>query len=219
MRRRLLITLTAAGSLIVALAGTGLFAALHDTARSGTNQVQTGELPSSADLKVASALINDSFTCGEYSDDLSSGLFTATFEQSTLGSSVGARGVCIRNDGAQTVALTMGVEDVTDTELGCTGDEAVYDLTCGAGQVGELSGVFHQNVYEVGCNTVPTPTFLWGGTLQDMKAVPVGLGSLNPNETRCFSVGTLLLAANPGDLQAAQTDQVTWKYVWSGDVS
>jgi hypothetical protein len=52
----------------------------------------------------------------------------------------------------------MGVEDVTDTELGCTGDEAVYDSSCAAGMVGELSGVFQQNVYELDCATsAPTP--------------------------------------------------------------
>ena len=214
MRRRLLITLTAAGSLIVALAGTGLFAALHDTARSGTNQVQTGELPSSADLKVATASTGGPVVCGQFSDDLSSGLFSATFEQGAQ--SIGAVQFCLRNEGAQTVALTMGVEDVVDTELGCTGDEAVYDQTCAADLVGELSGVFTQNLYDVNCAT-GTPTPIQGATIAAMTATPIDLGSLDSNQTRCFAIGTLLIAA-PEQLQAAQTDQVTWRYVWSGDV-
>jgi hypothetical protein len=111
----------------------------------------------------------------------------------------------------------MGVEDVSDTELDCTGDEAVYDPTCATGMVGELSGVFQQNVYELDCAT-SAPTPLGGGSLAAMQATPVALGSLNQNQTRCFAVGTLL-TATPEQQQAAQTDQVTWRYVWSGDVS
>jgi hypothetical protein len=56
MRRPVLLTLAAVGGVIVLLGGTGIFAALSDTTRSGTNSIDTGALAASSDLRVATAV-------------------------------------------------------------------------------------------------------------------------------------------------------------------
>ena len=58
MRRSALITLAALGGLICLIGGTGLFAALTDSARSGTNSLESGALAGSADIQLSNASVD-----------------------------------------------------------------------------------------------------------------------------------------------------------------
>src|SRR5262245_16526660 len=102
MRRSFLITVSALGLVVCLLGGTGLFAALTDSATTGTNQVDSAPLAGSANLQLA---LNDgltpamTMTCGAFSDDLATGLVSGT----GLIQSVNSAGsvFCLRNVGSQ----------------------------------------------------------------------------------------------------------------------
>ena len=55
MRRSVLGSLAALGVVVCGLGGTGLFAALTDTARGGPNSVESAPLAGSADIQLADA--------------------------------------------------------------------------------------------------------------------------------------------------------------------
>src|SRR6266508_3353057 len=126
MRRSSLLTLAALGALVCLIAGSGLFAALSDTARTGTNSVDSARLAGSADIQLATATKEIGFpiVCGDFSDDLTSGLFTAT--DVTPGYASTEALYCIRNVGSAQVALAALVDELTDIDISCTGDEALY---------------------------------------------------------------------------------------------
>jgi hypothetical protein len=217
MRRPVLLTLAAVGGVIVLLGGTGIFAALSDTARSGSNAIETQPLAPSSDLQVASAT-GDLFTglsCQAFSENLTSGLIT-------IGTAGGGfvsqqeNPYCVRNVGSKTVSLFVGVEAFDDVEVGCTGDEALYDGTCGAGvgEIGDNTAVAHAYYDEA------SPDF-WvsagGGLLRDGLQTPSHLVELSPGETVFLVVGVYVNPSND-ELQAqrAQSDRLTWRFVWTG---
>src|SRR4026207_1818581 len=101
MRRSLLATITVLGALICLVGGTGLFAALTDTAQTGTNTATSGDLPSSIDIKLGAgyAFSGGVGVCGAFVDNLTTPLFTETDMKPN---NIGQATFCIRNDGAQT---------------------------------------------------------------------------------------------------------------------
>jgi hypothetical protein len=209
-----LLTLAAVGGVIVLLGSTGLFAALSDTARSGTNYVDSGALSPSADLQIAAAQIEGSgIACGEFGENLESGVYSVV-------SAPGADGpiyfYCLRNIGSQTVDLSVAAENLTDFEMDCTGDEAEYDSDCGSGTgPGELSvfvNVSHQRLNcELGTVTADSVTLL-----RDTVLTPVSLGTLGPNEMSCFGVVIYQSSATDAQRQAAQSDRLLWQFAWTG---
>ena len=86
MRRSLLLTTSVLGLLICLIGGTGLFASLSDSAHTGTNTIESKGLPSSSDLKLATATYSTSFSCDTFSDDLATGLFDFSDMNPSLGS-------------------------------------------------------------------------------------------------------------------------------------
>jgi hypothetical protein len=212
MRRPLLLTLAAVGGLIVLLGGTGLFAALSDTARSGTNSVDSQGLASSSDLQIARSLASDPmapFACDAFSDDLASPLITTSGDVDST-----AYDYCVRNVGSRTVSLTVLAEDLVDEETGCTGDESLYDATCGGGP-GELSNLVEVVHEQRDCYT--SVQIMVGLTLlRDTSITPVSLSTLGPGETKCFSARIVVSQATEEQRQAAQSDRLTWRFAWTG---
>jgi hypothetical protein len=212
MRRPVLLTLAAVGGIIVLLGGAGLFAALSDTARSETNYVDSGALPPSADLQVATATFVTSYACGTFGEDMTSSLISIV-------SSPGednhfAYLYCVRNIGSQTVNLTVLAENLNDIELGCTGDEDLYDASCGS-DTGELSDfvmVLHERADCVTGAFEPGTMHL----LRDTSTTPVSLGTLGPNETQCFMASIQESSASEAQRQAAQSDRLAWRFAWTG---
>lgn len=219
MRRSSLITISALGLVICLLGGTGLFAALQDTADTGQNRAETLPLAGSADLQLATLVPDPAlpgFTmCGEWVENLATGLFDA--QNLTPGGGGPSNKLCIRNVGSQTVGLTLAAIDVTDTELECTGDEADYgDASCGTG-AGELSSVLSVRVDPMSC----ADNEGLGGNqtvlLADLDDTPMVLLDLPPTTTRCYGFSASLpdLPVTAA-VQIAQTDRVTWAFRFTG---
>ncbi len=217
MRRSILLTLAALGGLL-SLISAGLFAALSDTARTGTNQVSTLSLPGSADLKLATATGGSSVTCGTFSDDLASPMITLDDQVPGADSGQGHL-FCLRNVGSQTVNLSAASEELSDVETGCTGDEVAFDQTCTPMAQGELGDIVRVLFTGTDCVTQfsqdpPNAVVLLTSTVE----TPVDFGTLGPNQTRCFLTSLFVSQATPSQRQAAQTDQLTWRFAFTGSV-
>ncbi len=217
MRRPVLLTLAALGALL-SLLSAGLFAALSDTARTGSNQVATGDLPSSADLQIATATPGSGITCGTFSDDLATALITLT-DQTPGHDSGQGYWYCLRNLGSQTLKLSASSEDFSDVETACTGDEADYDQTCTPTATGELGDIVKVSFYGLDCATgiqleAPADFVL----LRSTVATPVTFGTIGPDQSRCFMSSLFMSDATPTQRQIAQTDQLTWRFAFTGVV-
>jgi hypothetical protein len=219
MRRSSLLTVAVLGALICLIGGTGLFAALTDTARSGTNSVDSAALAASADIQIARATIPGTtppnFTCGALSEELASGFFTAS--DITVGYSSTTAYFCVKNVGSQPVTLTALATDLVDVDEACTGDEAAFDATCGDNKAGELSGVLgisYQNIGSCINNAGGgSPQLLY---LRDNATTPAALGTLAVGQTLCYSVAIAYpVNTSADDVQRAQSDAVTWRITFT----
>jgi hypothetical protein len=218
MRRSVLLTISAMGLLVCLLGSTGLFAALTDVARTGTNTATSDGLAPSADLQLATGVFVEGFgiSCGTFQDNLATPLTVATGLKPGDG---GASIFCIRNVGSQSVTLAATVDELTDVDISCTGDEADYgDTTCGGDLLGELSSVLTVTYVETPCAAdPPVPTPVGNSGLAANAATPIALGSLGPNQLRCLSVAIDYHTGQPAAaVQKAQSDRVTWRYVFTG---
>lgn len=212
MRRSALLTVAVLGGLVCLIGGTVLFSALQDTARSGTNSAESAALAASADIQLARGTSSgNSVSCGTFSEDLSSGIFTVT------GVSPGYQApfeyFCIKNVGSQQVTLSALADELADVDFACTGDEVLHgDTTCGGDQLGELSGVL-KVVYSV----VDCATGVSGAQgfpfLKDNETTPHALGTLATGGTGCFFVSLAYFnnTANAA-VQKAQSDRATWRF-------
>jgi hypothetical protein len=221
MRRSLLITLLALGSLVCLIGSTGLFAALTDIARTGTNTVDSASLAASADIQLATATfdaVTEATTCGTFSEDLTTGVFTVGDIEPGYGSdseTFTPAFFCIKNVGSEPVTISASADELVDMETGCTGDEALHgDATCGGDQLGELSSVLSVVYNRWECDF----GISMGGDAATLNAnagsTPVAFfDALAPGEHACFSVYIAYFADGIGpDVQKAQSDQSTWRF-------
>jgi hypothetical protein len=197
------------------IGGTGLFAALTDSAHTGTNSIDSAALPNSADLQLATGSFNPAtgVVCGTFSDDLATGLFNVT--DMNIGSGVGAV-LCIQNVGSAGVTLTAVVDQLTDVDTACTGDEADYgDTTCGGNGLGELSAVVETTITEVNCFDA-TALATYGPAALSNAVTPGSIGTLGPGIGKCY-MASVTYSANAGTIpqQQSQSDRVTWRYVFT----
>jgi hypothetical protein len=212
MKRSALLTLAVLGGLVCLLGGTVLYSALQDTARTGTNSVESAALASSADIQLATATqasAGSPITCGTFSDDLESGLITAT---GVLPSHVSSKYFCVKNVGSQQVTLSGLVDELTDVDVACTGDEAGNgDATCGGDQVGELSNVLGVTHVTVSCaaggGSGPVPILL-----KDNATTPLALGTLAAGATGCYMARVDMPSGTGPFVQRAQSDRATWRF-------
>jgi hypothetical protein len=225
VRRRYLISLSAMGLLVCVLGSTGLFAALSDTARTGQNTIDSAPLAGSAELKIQAGSVvpgptvgSNAIACSSASwvDDLTTGGFNAT--DVGPGFSTPNAYYCIQNAGSQAVQLVGNTDSIVNVENGCTGDEELLgDTSCGVG-VGELGDVISVRWISVDCLSLNESGQADRGMF-DNEATPVALGSIAPGEIRCFAVGAYYLAATPADaVQRAQSDQIQWRFKFTGTV-
>ena len=219
MRRRNLVALTTLGALICLLGGTGLFAALTDTARSGTNSVDSAALAASADIQIARATIPGTtppnFTCGTLAEDLATAFFTAS--NVGPGYSSASQNYCVKNVGSQPVTLTALSTELVDVDIACTGDEVAFDDTCGGDKDGELSrvlsityGIYGSCISGAGGSP---PTTL---NLGENATTPAVLGTLAVGQTTCYTLQIGYPSTTGSDaVQGAQSDAVTWRITFS----
>lgn len=219
VRRSSLLTLAALGALICLIGGSGLFAALTDTARSGTNSVDSAALAASADIQVARATVPGAtppnYNCGSLSEELASGFFTAA--EIAVGYSSTDAAFCVKNVGSQPVSLSALATDLVDAEEACTGDEAAFDSTCGDNKVGELSAVLNIT-YKTYGNCV---NGVGGGATQTLvlrnnASTPATLGTLAVGQTTCYFVAINYPSTTAADaVQGAQSDATTWRITFA----
>jgi hypothetical protein len=214
MRRSVLVTVVVLGSLVCAIGGTGLFAALTDTATSGTNSAESGAMAASADIQVATGTFSGTtIECGTFSENLATAFFTESDVKP--GTITQSRLYCVKNVGSQAVTLSALADSLTDVDYACTGDEELHgDTTCGNDGAGELSSVLRANYSQYA-----SCTDLTGGGpspfLKDNATTPQPLGTIEPGATRCFSLDLIYTAGTPNvEAQKAQSDRVTWRYKW-----
>ena len=211
MRRSILITLSTLGVLISLLGSTGLFAALVDTADTGSSFVESKPIAGSADLKLAQA---SGSSCGTFDDDLATGLFSATNLEPNGGGPYNV--LCVKNEGSQTVDLTVSVFDLVDSETGCTGDEQDYgDAPCGT--QGELSGVLIVRIFPLDCATNDSIAGTITTSLATMVGTPADLLDLTPGQITCYGFIPALpdYPVTP-EVQRAQSDRSTWRFRFTG---
>lgn len=222
MRRRLLIALTAVASVIVSLGAVNVFAAVNDYVLTETNRVSTAAQPVAVDLRVAprSQGSDGLWRCGPWTDEAMSPLFT--LDATHLRADNHAT-FCLRNDGATRVDLSTTVQDIVDIDVECTGDEVLLDPTCGPGpdgqkQPGELTKALQLLYFTVDCDTneLSSEPLAPLHPLGEQVAKPVSLGSLDAGLYNCYLVA---LHIEPSDLQAAQTDTVTWRFRFGATMS
>jgi len=220
MRRSLLLTVTALGALICLMGGTGLFAALTDTARTGTNSIDSAPLAGTADIQLAPGdwLVGATGTtgrlveCGEYSENLATGFFSASGVQPNYASDEVP--YCIRNVGSAAVNLSAFADELTDVDDSCTGDEALHgDTTCGGGALGELSSVLRIR-YAVlhDCSDAGSIDSRTVGLSDNATVGEPILGTLQPGAFGCFSVQVIYGGATTDAIQVAQSDTSTWRF-------
>jgi hypothetical protein len=214
VNRQSLWSVLALGALITALSGAGVVAVFSDTATTGTNEVSSGDRPHFEALQIALAdFAPGGFACDVFSSDLHTGLFTvANIQPGDLHT---AEQVCLRNDHSSPLNLSLGALDLVDTDPYCTNDEASVDTSCGTGG-GELSRVLAVNYFRYdGCQSEMTTTD--GQLLSVLASDPMPLGVVDAGSSVCFEIQLQYnggaLAANQ---QAAQTDEVTWRFAFTG---
>lgn len=213
MRRSFLLTASALGLLICLLAGTGLFAALVDTAETGQNDVDTAPLAGSSDLQLA--LWDSVNGCGTWQEGLSTGLISAS--NVAMPTVVPGQTFCIHNAGSRSVDVTVSVFDVTDEETtGCTGDEADSgDLSCDPGDPGELAAATFVEFFITDC--AGNATTGYSDYFTDLTTTPLSLVPIASGNTNCFDsqvqAGSV---ATETQVQQAQSDSLTWRYRFTG---
>lgn len=212
MRRSALLTVSILGAVVCLVGGAVLYSALQDTARTGTNSVESAALAASADIQLATATrTGDTITCGTFLEDLTSALFTLTGV--TPGFESSSAYFCIRNVGSQQVALSGLADELADVDFACTGDETVHgDTTCGGNLAGELSSVMFVQYDRWDCQTAANLSSL-STHLNDNATGAIGLGTLATSATGCFSsLVRYGSSATAAAVQTAQSDRVTWRY-------
>lgn len=218
-KRSALVTVAALGALVCVIGGTGLFAALQDSARSGPNSAESDAMAGSADIQVATGdPSTPTPTCGTFSEDLTTPFHTVTGV--TPGFFGDAQFYCVKNVGSQQVTLSALSDELADVDYACTGDEALHgDTTCGSVNppvgTGELSGVLMVVYSQLDCATFNGPGS--SRLLRDNAATggQFALGTIAVGETRCFRSDLFYPLGTPSDaVQRAQSDRATWRFKW-----
>ena len=209
MQKRLLASLMVLGLVTTVLGGFGVFAAFTDTATTGTNSITSGERARVADLQIAIDGVLNAASCAgaTYVDDTTTPFFNLT-------DYVGGNRLtyfCLRNVGTGQLSVISRIQDLTQTDLGCTGDEAAVDLSCGnngAGELGFALEIDYDRILDCDDGNLSSPT---GPRLYPPLANSWGV--ISANEVVCGFIRIRFAEdATEDELQAAQSDQVTWRF-------
>jgi len=221
MHRQMLRLTFILGVLVTVLGGTGVFASFTDTAQGGVNSVGSGARPSAADLQIATATVSGSVvTCGAFSDNTSTAQFTLTNVQPTTPTA--KTYICLRNVGSGALTLSMTAPSLRDLDTSCTGDEAAAgDTTCGNNGQGELSDVIAVGSSTVDCRDIATILGGTGDLLSRINAIPAEVAAdvLAAGATSCVELSVRYVGSSETEIQVAQSDTVTWNFLFTGVAS
>lgn len=216
-----LIRAMALGAVISLAGSTGIFAIFSDRAFTGTNSVTTGARPTPPPdvtyLRIAETSNPGQYpvTCGTFSDDIATGLFTISdFQVGSYPYSI----VCLENAGTTTLSLSATTLDLVDTDTGCSvGEAEAGDSSCGGDQLGELSYGLWAFLNRPDCAS----GYVAGGAehldLATMRTSSLAIpgDALTPGEIACVYVG-LGLVGDETLFNLTQSDQVSWRFAFWG---
>jgi hypothetical protein len=196
----------AAVSVVLGLLGlAGLFAAVTDRATTGGNRLGTDELVEPDDLELRLASRSEDGTCGEFTDDLVTGLLAVAVAGEDAESARLETGVCLRNDGLLAGDVAVSTLDVDSRELACSSREAEVDATCGEGLEGEL-----HDVLSVDFARCSDGALLASGPVGYLEGAPQRLLRVHPGEVREVCLRASIL----GWARALQSDRLTWRFAF-----
>jgi hypothetical protein len=122
--------------------------------------------------------------------------------------------VCVRNRGPMAARLTLAIFERVESEAGCTGDEPAVDVTCWAGQAGELGGnLVVLATTQADCRGPTSPPV--EVNLVALESVPAVLNpALRANRTDCIGLQIEHRPISDEAAAAAQTDTVVWRFAF-----
>jgi hypothetical protein len=216
-RNTYLWTIVVIGAIVTTVGGTGIFAVFTDRATQGPNTFQSGAQASAADLQIADW---SPLGCGEWQEDLTTALWSATNIQP---GDTTSRQLCLKNNGAAAATVSFTTLDLVQSDVECTGDEVTVDPSCALpGQIGELAGLLEVD-YQVDadCDTIlGEDGEITGnaGLLSALGGAPAALTTASgaaAGSTMCLSISVVYPSTTSlADVQAAQSDSVTWKFAF-----
>jgi predicted ribosomally synthesized peptide with SipW-like signal peptide len=214
----------ALGVLITSISGAGVVAVFSDTATTFPNTVETGEQPHSS-LQIGGGRFDSStngdIVCFGFVDDLQTPLIAASSLAPGTGQS--SDPFCLKNNYSGNVSINVTVIDLSDVDIHCTGDEAVYDSTCiappdlppGQSLDGELSPLLRIQLHRAQCSPADVLNE-YDDSLTGLQTTPRDLGSMSPGEVACFGLYVRYPAtAAYEDQEAAQTDMASWRFAFT----
>lgn len=233
MNRRRGATLVAVGVVMTMATLLGVFAALTDSAETGTLQATSSGLQTSIDLQIDNTAITSSSTnCATR---------TAYVENQTVvplswtgadeGESI-TRYVCLKNTGVETAQMSISLHGATNTDTGCTGDEIDFDATsCGTG-VGELGANLNADIHKIGtsetsnvlCNegdiSGATNSFSTVATATTPRTLDTVLanGKIQPGTYACYRIVVEYSNVSDTNVQKAQSDRVEWEFRFHAEI-
>ncbi len=212
------------GLVVSLMSGVGLFAVFTDRATTDPNTADSGEIARAADVALTTADLSLGGTgCGDsWFEDLQLPLVAASNLQPS-DEPQQSRDFCLLNAGSSSVDVLVSAIDLVDSEIGCTGDEATVDASCGLGDPGELSPLLRVNLVKWDCDAVfelgtGANLGMISNTLPGLVAsgMPFQGGStLAPGAMFCASMQILYpTGATAEQVQAAQSDRATWRFAF-----
>jgi hypothetical protein len=231
VHRHLLRAILALGLVITALSGLGVFATFSDSASGGDDSITSGVRPAVADLRIQVGSLEPIGDYGNVNCDAAAGQLpwqddNTTTPQFTVTDAQPGQSwtsyVCLKNVGASALSLTVAALDIASVETGCTGDEAQsWDTTCGDGQQGELAGMLQVDIARVLCDN-PLSIVYQGATDALIQFAPMLSDlstTLDPDAVTCVRLKVSYPDLGEVNSQAAQSDQATWHFVFTGTAS
>ena len=222
MGRHTLRLIMVLGALVTLLGGTGIFAVFNDQAVGGENSATSGSRQSAADLMIATASVTSgNVSCGTFVENTTTPqIVAADLQPSSTNIAIGY--ACLRNVGAAPLTVLALADRVTDIDTGCTGDEAESgDLTCGSNGQGELSPALMADIAVVNC-TGATTISSRSDTLSRLGSSPMAVGTspVAAGAVVCLRLSiTYPSTTSEATVQVAQSDTVTWNYLFEGTAS
>jgi len=238
MERKLGWGLVAAGLALTCGHLAGVYAVFSDTATTGENYVSSPVAGRAADLQLAAYTGDPEAPCGTWSDNLESGINVGELgeyydsDNGTWNTVGVGRTMCLRNDGAAPLVVTVATTDLSFTDSACSGDESAVDNTCGpsAGadentrgelrpllQFGGPHDQANSTPFAGDCADAVKPAFIDTSVeaLAD-PATPVTLFTLPAGSVACLYAVAYDGPRTLEQQQARQTDVARWRYLFTG---
>ncbi len=213
----------------------GVFAALTDTAETGTLQATSTGLSESINLQIdnTGAISSSSTNCATRTTYVDSQTVVPLSWTNAAEGGTFTRFICLKNTGVEVAQMSISLHGVVNTDTGCTGDEIDFDATsCGTG-AGELGPNLQAEIQKVGtsdtsnvlCNesdisgAVNSYSTIVNATSPRTLDTLSANGKIQPNTYACYRI-TMEYPTSVSDtnVQKAQSDKVEWQFQFHAEI-